>query len=97
MLYDINNKERWFKTVHPPGLPVGSPAKVFMTKNFKTQIIETLFALIGYKVIFIKNNVIGTLKLDTMEYIFYTVSNKRIKETGRYTSKDEANFAYYLI
>ena len=92
MLYDINNKERWFKTVHPTGLPVGSPAKVFMTKNFKTQIIETLFALIGYKVIFIKNNVIGTLKLDTMEYIFYT-----IKETGRYTSKDEANFAYYLI
>ena len=47
--------------------------------------------------VFIKNNVIGTLKLDTMEYIFYTVSNKRIKETGRYTSKDEANFAYYLI
>lgn len=68
-----------------------------MNTTFKTQIVETLFALFGYKVIFIKNNVIGTLKIDTMEYIFYTVSDKKLKETGRYTSKDEANFAYYLI
>lgn len=68
-----------------------------MKINFKSQFVEILFALFGYKVIFIKNNVIGTVKLSTMEYIFFTVSEKGLKETGRYTSKDEANFAYYLI
>lgn len=65
-----------------------------MKKTFKTQAVETLFALFGYKVIFIKNHIIGTLKLDTMEYIFF---DEHLHETGRYTSKDEANFAYYLI
>ena len=33
MLYDINNKERWFKTVQPTGKPVDLPVKVFMTKK----------------------------------------------------------------
>lgn len=68
-----------------------------MKPTFKSKFVEIIFALFGYKIIFIKGNVIGTLKVDTMEYIFYTVKGYKIEETGRYTSKDDANFAYYLI
>ena len=62
----------------------------------KDTIIENLFALFGYKVLFIVGNIVGTLKVSTWEYIFFDIS-KGVKETERYTSKNKARFAYYLL
>lgn len=62
----------------------------------RESIIENLFALFGYKVLFIVGNIVGTLKVNTLEYIFFDIS-KGVRETERYTSKNKARFAYYLL